>query len=163
MGTYAALKVLDPSAARIYEYIKKNNLPQGFEDHQALHCTIIWSRKHCPEMTPELDIIHRARFAGLHVLHSEGKKRLVLLLDAPTVVERHKTMMKEHSATYDWDEFIPHVTIAYDIGNFDWWKLPPFRYDIILGDEDVRPGNHQHQKEKRPKWKRIQKTLSEIA
>lgn len=162
-GTYAALKVLDPSAARIYEYIKHNNLPQGFEDRQALHCTVIWSKRECPNMVHEYDVVHRARPAGLHVFHSEGKKRLVLMLDAPTVVERHKTLMREHKAEYMWDEFHPHVTIAYDIGEFDWWKLPPINFDIILGDENVRAGNDLKLKEKRPKWKRIQKTLSEIA
>lgn len=162
-GTYASLKVLDPSAARLYEYIKKNKLPQGYEDRQALHCTLLWSRRECPDMFPEFDVVHRARPTGLHVFHSEGKKRLVLLLDAPTVVERHKTLMREHNATYDFEEYHPHVTIAYDIGDFEWWRLPPFHHDIILGDENVRPGNDRKQQEKRPKWKLIQKILSEIA
>lgn len=161
-GTYAAVKVLDPSAARIHEYVKKNKLPQGYEDRQGLHTTVMWSRNDCPTLKPEYDVVHRATPTGLQVFHSEGKKRLTILLDCPTLQARHKQMIREHNAQYFWPEFHPHVTIAYDIGDFDWWKLPPFKHDILLGDENVRAGNDRTIKI-RPKWQLIQKILSEIA
>lgn len=162
VGTYAAVKVLDPSRARIYDYIRRHNIPQGFEDRQILHSTLIWSRKSCPRMRPEYDVVHRATPKHLHVFQSEGKNRLCLLLDAPTLVTRHNQLMEEHNATYDYPVYQPHVTIGYDVGDFDWQSLPPIEFDILLGDENVRDGNDRT-KTIRPKWKLIQKILSEIA
>jgi hypothetical protein len=160
-GTYVAVKVLYPTLAWIEEYVRAHRIPQVHEDRQVHHATIIWSRRHCPNLKPEHDVVHRASVNDIHVFRSDGKNCLVLLLDAPTLVKRHNHLMKVHGATYDYPEFIPHVTIAYDIGDYHWWKLPKFEHDIILGDESVRPVNERHWQIRSP-WKRIQKMLSEI-
>ena len=161
-GTYASVKVLDHSAERIREFVKKHRLPRSFEDRQPLHATLIWSRRECPDMVPDIDRNYFATVEGYTVFFSEGKQRLVMLLKSPQLVERHKQLMREHNATYDYPEYHPHVTIAYDIGTFPWWSLPKFEHDIWLGDENVRPGNDRKQVV-RPRWKLIQKILSEAA
>jgi hypothetical protein len=37
---------------------------------------------------------------------------------------RHKELMDEHDATYDFPEYKTHVTLSYDIGDMDETKLP---------------------------------------
>ena len=46
-----------------------------------------------------------------------GKNCLVLKYKCPALVKRHKFLMKEHKATFDFDEFIPHITLSYDIND----------------------------------------------
>jgi len=49
----------------------------------------------------------------------------VLTYDCPELIDRHNALMKEHGATFDYDEFKPHVTLSYDVGReFDTKKLP---------------------------------------
>ena len=43
----------------------------------------------------------------------------MLKLDSSDLRERHEFLMKEHKATYDFPEYIPHITLSYDIGDFD--------------------------------------------
>lgn len=48
----------------------------------------------------------------------ENKNCLVAKLNAPDLVKMHDDTEK-HGATYDFDEYIPHVTLSYDVGDVD--------------------------------------------
>ena len=43
--------------------------------------------------------------------------------------------MKEHGATYDYDEYKPHITLSYDVDDLDPDQLPSFDKDIIITEE----------------------------
>ena len=51
-------------------------------------------------------------------LFGDNKNILVLLLDAPSLVDRHNQIMNDHKGSYDYPEYIPHVTISYDVKDF---------------------------------------------
>jgi hypothetical protein len=79
-------------------------------------------------------------------IFGEGdEKALVLVLDAPDVVKRHKQLMAKHKeATWDHDDYIPHVTLSYNSGDFDPKTLDVSSIGMItLVEEytnDIDPG-----------------------
>ena len=139
-GTYAALRVLQPSNRRLLVFCEANGIivnKSTFEDR--LHTTLIYSRDHCPNMVAAAPgVTHRVRFKEYQIFtnRASGDSALVMILDAPTVLARHHWLMDEHSATYDFDEFTPHITLTYEfMGNVR--GLKPYPYDIMLGQEYV--------------------------
>lgn len=139
-GTYASALVLEPSLTQLNAFIKRHKIPQSCEDLMPRHATVIWSRKTCLEIKPDADTVHVGAPTGLTIFSSNGKKRLALLLSCQSLVDRHRFLMSNHDVSYVFDEFIPHVTIAYDIDSYSWWNLPQFKSDIVLGNEVVLPG-----------------------
>ena len=135
-GTYVGLRVLDPGTDVLRTYIHEHAIPYKMhEKERRKHVTLIYSRVHCPGL-PLSDEVHRAKPNGFEVFETQsGKKALVLLLSAPTVTARHRKLMSEFPLTYDHPHFKAHVTLSYDIGDFDHGALPPFAEDLLLGDE----------------------------
>lgn len=134
VGTYAAVRFED-SEEKV-KYLKQIEIPNVNED---LHCTILYSRKNCPNYVPmnmtDGEFYDEAIAYPDHLdifKDKEGRKCLVLILRSGWIINRHKDLMKEHNATYDYDEFIPHVTLSYDIGDFDYKNI---ERDLIKSDE----------------------------
>lgn len=131
-GTYAAVRFDQDSKDQIAKYIKDNDIPNPL-DTAKMHCTVLYSRKYCPDYEPMGDI--DPPWSGvpdkLEVWESKGKLRdqeptrcLVLKFKCPELNARHKELMDEHEATYDFPEYKTHVTLSYDIGDFDETTLP---------------------------------------
>lgn len=124
-GTYAAVRFED-SAEKI-EYLKKIGIPNVNEE---LHCTLLYSRKNCPNYEP-MDMSDGEFYEEaiaypdhLKIFRTQDEKNcLVLVLRSGWIVKRHNDLMKEHKATYDFPEYIPHVTLSYDVGDFDYKSI----------------------------------------
>lgn len=134
VGTYAAVKFED-SEEKV-KYLKQIGIPNVNEE---LHCTLLYSRKNCPNYEPmnmtdgyyydeavafpdHLDIFK----------DKEDKNCLVLILRSGWLMKRHKDLMKENNATHDYDEFIPHVTLSYNAEDFDYKTI---EQTLIKSDE----------------------------
>lgn len=132
-GTYACYHFAPKSLKALREWAKKNEIPNRVP-HEKMHCTLLFSKKHCPDYEPkgELDPPIEVKPKHLTVFDSRdrGKKVLVVELDAPEFTKRHKELMKEHGATYDFPEYKPHVTLSYDMGDLDIDTLPDISKDI---------------------------------
>jgi len=136
-GTYAGFRVAERSCADINEYINKNKIPQSRSDkEQRRHVTLLYSRKYLPEYEPAGPVRYECRPAGFEVFPTQdGWRSLVLLIESEALEQRHKTLMKRHKATFDYDEFKPHVTFSYNIGDMPIGSLPPFVKTILLDEE----------------------------
>jgi hypothetical protein len=135
-GTYVGLRVLDPANALLYAHCVAADINvkrDMFE--RRLHTTVIYSRTHCPGIETS-DFKHIGKFKEYAIFGKEGERILVALLDAPSVVRRHEELMARHSATYDFPEYHPHVTLSYDFEG-DIRLLKPLDFHIILGEEYV--------------------------
>jgi hypothetical protein len=136
-GTYVGLRVLKPGGLHLYQHFKKAGLKvrqSMFE--QRLHTTVIYSTKHHPELKAKT-AQYRARFKGYEIFDArKGERVLVMLLDAPGIEARHEFLMKKHGATYDFPVYQPHITLNYDFTG-DIKDIPPYPYDIMLGEEYV--------------------------
>lgn len=131
-GTYAAVRFSAETKDAIAKYIADNDLPNPLGKDK-MHCTLLYSRKHCPDYKPAGKI--KPAWTGtptkLEVFESRGKLRdeepkrcLVLRFECKELVARHELLMEEYDATYDFPEYKPHVTLSYDIGDLDETKLP---------------------------------------
>jgi hypothetical protein len=60
---------------------------------------------------------------------------VVLRFESPRLGQRWK-QLKELGATWDWDEYLPHVTISYQTPpNIDLTKIEPFEGDLVFSSE----------------------------
>ena len=110
-GTYAAVRYSDESIKKLEKVVKE--LPNPNYD---FHTTLLYSRKYLPNYKPLGKIQETATVNGFKIFDTQDEKRaLVLTLDCPFLVNRHNELMKEHGATYDYDEYIPHITLSYDL------------------------------------------------
>jgi 2'-5' RNA ligase len=116
-GTYAAFKLSDESKKQIKQIQKavKNPVPVD-----KLHVTLLYSRKEMVGLTDNDVKAYQevpATVAEWDIFPTQdGKRAMVLKLDAPALVHLHKEFMEKYKGTYDHDEYIPHITISYDIG-----------------------------------------------
>jgi hypothetical protein len=59
---------------------------------------------------------------------------IVLLFNSSRLGWRHEAI-KQAGASWDHDEYQPHITITWEAGDFDWSKAEPYRGKIVLGPE----------------------------
>lgn len=141
-GTYAGARFSAVSKDAIKSYIDKNNIPNS-PNLDSLHTTILYSRKFLPEFKAKgpYDPSIKATPTGFESWPSQPdenghrKNCLVLTFDAPDLVNRHESLMKTHDAAYDFDEYKPHVTLSYDVGDRDPTKLPEFTEELEMTEE----------------------------
>ena len=138
-GTYVALRVLGGANAWLDDFIKQHNIPPvGTVKEQRRHVTVIYSRVFA-FVEPQKAKLYQAYGRELKVFDEpDGRRCLVIVLEAPEVVRRHEELMRANpQMTYDFPNYVPHITLSYDIGNFDITTLPPLSFACVLGDEYV--------------------------
>lgn len=138
-GTYAGVRFNKPTQDIIKQFCKDNNVPKGLP-REKMHVTVLYSTKPCPDYTPSQDLYPMTatvdHFEIWESTHIEGKPNcLVLIIKCPELVQRHNTLMKEHDATFEHPEFIPHMTLSYDVGDFLAEDMPKFPEDLIIERE----------------------------
>lgn len=119
-GSYVAVKYDDESRDKLYEFAEKLNLPNLLPKSK-YHTTLIYSRKYNPDIKEDQSLYPlKIKGKELHVFDTQDNKRaLVMKFDSPELVERHNFLMSEYQLQYDYDEYIPHITLSYDIGDMD--------------------------------------------
>jgi hypothetical protein len=141
-GTYAAVRVLEPSNSKIAAFLKHHGVQASSSGKEKRrHVTLLYSRNHLPNYVADPTLTHSARFMSYELFDTkpgqpDSTKCLVMKLSVPTLSARHAQLMSEHPATYDFPTYQPHITLSYLIPyNYDVGQLPPFADDIILGEE----------------------------
>jgi hypothetical protein len=149
-GTYAGVRFTDDTRKYITQYISDNKIPNATPSAK-LHVTLLYSRKFVPDYEPDKSYQPpmKAKPIGFDIWQSQpdddGHKNncLILKLDAPDLRERHKYLMDNHDATYDYDEYKPHVTLSYDVGDATVDSFPEFDQQLeLVGEynEDLNMG-----------------------
>lgn len=142
-GTYAGVHFSDDTTKAIQKYCKENKIPNRTR-LEKMHTTVLYSRKYLPdyEAAGKLDKPMVGTPTGFDVWESKPtkdnpkpKRCLVLEYDCPELDKRHKKLMKDHDALYDFDEYKTHITFSYDIGDMDIKDLPEFTHKIEIVEE----------------------------
>ena len=133
-GTYAGVKFDTETNRAIHRYLHDNKIPTSVRADR-LHTTLLYSRRHLPNYKPagkydkpliakplEFDVWKTRPPVG-----DEPSNCLILHISCPELEKRHKELMKQHDAQYDYDEYHPHITLSYNIGKLDVKKLPSFK------------------------------------
>ncbi len=124
-GTFAGVKFDQSSIQTLKNFIDENKIPNPTppEDY---HVTLLFSHTPLPNYEPvgsyKQALTAIPKYAT--IFGEDEEKALVIVLDAPGLVKRHKYLMNKHpEATWDHDEYLPHVTLSYDVGDFNIEKL----------------------------------------
>lgn len=139
-GTYAAVQPSKSDGEQLHKMLVAHGVPNP-ETPEKLHATLLYSRKHLPLYNPDEELEHHADIHKLEVWPTKsGKNCLVMKLHSPALEKRHELLMKKHRATYDYPDFKPHVSLSYDIGDFDHKDLHKhLPKSIRLGREYKEP------------------------
>lgn len=120
-GTYAAVRFDKESINIVEAFMNDNNIPNPLGPDK-IHCTIIYSRKYIEDY-PTLGAIDPpwiAKPKEFKIFTSqEGNNCLVLTLSCDKLIERHDYIMENYDATYDFDEYNPHITLSYNCGDVE--------------------------------------------
>lgn len=137
-GTYAGVRFSDKTKTAIKKFIKENNIPNSLDIDKS-HCTLLFSRKYCPDFKARGELVtpligNPTKFEVWDT--SDDKHALVLKFKSEDLENRHNELMSTHKATYDYDEYKTHVTFSYDVGKeFDVNSLPNFKVIIEIVEE----------------------------
>ena len=138
-GTYAGLRFSTETIKIINKICDKFNISSNVPNEK-LHSTLLFSRKYLPNYEPkgEYNDIIVGKPVQCNIWKFEDDNALVLQYDCEEQVKRHESLMKEHGGTWDHDNYIPHVTLSYDVGEeFDLKELndcvksEPFDIEIV--------------------------------
>lgn len=135
-GTYAGAHFDDDTKERIKTFMEENEIPNPVPANK-LHTTILYSRKHCPDYKPAGEIDFNGKPIEFVIWEGQdGNNCLVLRYECEELVKRHEELMDEHDATYDFDEYNPHITLSYNAGDLDPKTLDASKVgDIHLVEE----------------------------
>ena len=141
-GSYAGVRFGDLTKDAICDYIKENNIPNAVPQDK-LHTTLLYSKKYLPNYKPagmykKLIVGEPTEFEVWPSQPDDDgniSKCLVLRYRCPELVDRHKYLMKQHNAQYDFDEYKPHITFSYDVGDLKPEDLPAFTTPILIVSE----------------------------
>ena len=141
-GTYAGVRFSSETTKKLIQFAKKNKIPNMLEESK-LHTTLLYSRKHLPDYQPagEYNPILVGTPKGWEIWQSqpddngERSNILVLTFECPALSQRHEDLMQQHQATFDFDEYKPHVSITYNAGDMDAKDLPKFTDDLEIVEE----------------------------
>ncbi len=146
-GTYISVKVQEPTSNLIESFIKTHKIPRSEEDfEQPLHVTLIRSKKDGVDLKINPTQLYLAQPGEYRIFVGDGKQRLTFMLNSPQLFDRHNEFIRNHSMVSDYEEFLPHVTIAYDIGSYSWWNLPRFIDPVVLSQEHAAPRNFAYKR-----------------
>lgn len=117
---------------------------QGFkspEPAEDLHVTVAYSRTAVDWIKMGQDFRDGVTVSagGPRAVEALGDGGAVVLFFASDDLSwRHREMV-ERGASFDYDEYQPHVTITYDLGDVDLSKVEPYRGKIEFGPEIFEP------------------------
>ena len=135
-GVYVSVKLTEESKKPFNDYLKKN-LPD-YNHTPDPHLTLIYSKKEFNGEVATKDYIVEAKFKSFSVFGKE-EKALVAELTSKELTDRNKELVDEYDFISDFDPYKPHITLAYDVGDFDVSTLPPinmtFKFDSETSSE----------------------------
>lgn len=137
-GTYSCLIPSVDTREELYAYCASLNI-DNLEEPDEYHCTLIYSKKACPDVAEEdFNIPCKALPIGFKVLGTD-EKVLVLEVYCPNAVRLHELFMEKYGATHDYPEYIPHITVASDFDGEVPADVPEF--EIIFNGQKIEELN----------------------
>lgn len=144
-GTFVAVRFKEEDVAALFGFGLANMVPNMI-DQADYHSTIVYSRKPLLNVPLQRDISPYwiAKPIGFDVFDTRAAadgivtKCLVLKLDCPDMVGRHNFLRRWEGASHGFPSYNPHITLSYDIGDYDISKLEAvntFLPEIVIVQE----------------------------
>ena len=152
-GSYVGVNFTDETKDKIKKLAIATKVADRVPDED-LHTTVIYSRKHIGKFTPKGTI--DPPYVGIPTSFDiwdtrDGLRALVLEYDCKALKDRHKQIMKDYDATYDFPEYKTHFTISYDCGkDFSLDSIKDLKIKDFLDEIQI---NHEYYEDLNLKWK----------
>ena len=134
-GTYVSMRV--KNSEEFSEWFKS----QGIDvvPTEELHTTIAFSRKPFTIVPSANEItVTPSQLKSIEPLGDDGA--IVLKMECEELQNRFNDCM-EAGATYDYDDYIPHITITYNVEGLDLSNISKPNFPIVLHKETVEALN----------------------
>jgi 2'-5' RNA ligase len=139
---YVAVEPDEATKRLLTKIQNRYTVPHAYSPDK-MHCTLIYSNKPCglPQMNPKT--VYRAQFDKFDFFDQRnGKRCLVMKVKSPELLSRHNSLMKEMKASYDFPEYLPHITLSYDCEKFDASVMVwPTDVPVFFSNETCTPLN----------------------
>ena len=119
-GKYVGVHFTPETIEAVKKIIDKEGIPNPIDPND-IHSTIAHSKTDIPDYKADgtLEEPEEARINDFRIFKTkEGGRCLVATVDSDYLKNRHQKSLA-HGVTYDFPEYIPHVTVSYNVGD-DW-------------------------------------------
>jgi hypothetical protein len=137
-GTYCAATYNDATSRSLEAWLLSNLIPNPVKADK-IHSTIIYSRALITETAWLSNFNYQCIFWPMSIDLIEGNI-LRLLINAPELHEIHYGLLSV-GGTHPFDEFVPHITLSYDVGDFDCSNLKVPEIPLLVGKIYTEPLN----------------------
>lgn len=139
-GTYIGALFSVESRLALAHWVSSQAIPNQV-DPKTYHVTLIYSREtlKVPLVRREVDWSCWAdKFYVFDNRQEPSQRSLVLALRSPELIDRHWYYRLNHGAKHDYPEFVPHVTLSYNVpDDFDLNRLELPKFNLRLREEYV--------------------------
>lgn len=119
-GIYIAVKYSNNTEKALLDIQDKYDLPNVNTD---FHTTLIYSKVGGIPIPEDYDSSEHTNLVETDVYseiwNTKDGRTLVLLFPHTYLEEKHKMLMDKYGYNFDYDEYKPHITLSYDIGDLD--------------------------------------------
>lgn len=138
-GLYVAAFLSAQTNRKIAEFQKKHNIPNPVPE-MSLHSTIVQSKAPVENFEPNhtIDVVIDPTYCRIECWDTACGKTLVLVLFSPYLEARFQHAISL-GATYDFDEYKPHITLSYDVGDWDHKQVPLPDFTLEIAGEYSEP------------------------
>lgn len=137
-GTYVAVKFDDSTLKLIADYQSRNNIPNPVAPGD-IHSTVVYSRvpiEWSPAEDLNIEVDTEDSIIEVWDTH-EGKSRCLVWHYYSAYQHKRFNEAMAKGATYDFPEYKCHITLSYDVGDFDEEQLHKPSFNIVLDHEYV--------------------------
>jgi 2'-5' RNA ligase len=135
-GVYISLKPVNGSSVVFKKYIR-DNVPELTPTPDP-HLTLIYSKKKFDGTVKVQNYEATGTVKGFSIFGQNGDRALVAEIESKDIMDRNAKLVKDYGFISDFDEYKPHITLAYDVPeDFDVNSLPKFPQPLTFGEETV--------------------------
>lgn len=136
-GIYCSAKPTQSTIDALNSFCAAYDVPNAISGKE-MHTTVIYSEQGNSQFQyqEKYETEIKAKFAGFDMFGAENDV-LVIKIKSPELQARHKSMMEEYDLSYNFDEYIPHITLSYDAADFDISKLDDYHGDLMFSGEEA--------------------------
>lgn len=150
-GTYVGIKWPKDVSKIIVDTAKEFGVPNVLSEDD-IHSTLIYSRNEFNHIPSKENF----KFSTIGPNNSRESRldifgnALVIKIYSKQMEDRHKEIMENNpEATYDYPEYIPHITISYDIQDYD---ISNFDYEQLSERLEDGSGGIEYTETLDPEW-----------
>jgi hypothetical protein len=136
-GIYVAVKFKKETLDKIDEYQRRNNIPNPVPKED-LHSTIVYSRANIDWIPEErINLKVNTDTSVLETWDTRGGSRCLVWHYYSSFQHKRFDEAMAKGATYDFPEYKCHITLSYDVGDFNSDDLHKPDFPILLDYEIV--------------------------